>query len=143
MTTCTAVTTTGAPCRATNVRETPDGPRCLWHDASRQGEARAARSRGGKGRCEQRDHGGPRTKTVTPDQLPDLPLDNIEAVVVWLVWLARVTLTGVIDPATSREANRILVTLKAALDVRALKQEVRELRSTVKTLRKKLEGKTS
>src|SRR3989442_726931 len=78
---------------------------CLWHCEHRRGEAEAARVRGGEAAGEKRR--AKKIRAASADQLPDRPLDDLDGVVVWLVWLAKMTVTGAIDSGTSRETGRI------------------------------------
>lgn len=131
---CDSLTRSGAPCRAsTNL--CPSCGKCLSHCPHRVDEAREARARGGRATRGSRrggSGGGNPHRFVDSTELPERPLDDIEAVIAWLVWLARITVTGVIDPATSRETNRVLVTLKAAFQVKGYQQRIRELEKLLK-----------
>jgi hypothetical protein len=103
---------------------------CLAHDPQRADQAQAARTRGAEVANEQRR--AKKIRAATPDQLPDRPLDDLDGVVAWLTWLAKMTVTGVLDSGTSRETGKIIGTLKAALEVRDYRRRLRELEKLVK-----------
>jgi uncharacterized Zn finger protein (UPF0148 family) len=120
---CRGIKPDGTPCDVI-AQLSPEGY-CLWHDPQRVTEAHAARSRGAEAANEQRR--AKKIRAASSDQLPDRPLDDLDGVVQWLVWLARMTVTGQLDPSTSRETGKILATLKAALQVRDYARRLREL----------------
>lgn len=132
MPTCTAVTKTGAPCRATS-NLSAEGL-CMAHDPTRAAFVRAARTKGGQ----RRGHVGapPKVRTVAREDLPCTEPDNIEDVVKLAAWVTIAVATGDIDPVTAREFNRGLTTLKLGLDKRDLARRLREAEATIKTLTK-------
>ena len=69
-------------------------------------QAQAARARGSETANEHRR--AKKIRAASADQLPDQPLDDLNGVVSWLTWLTRMTVTGVIDSATSRETGKIM-----------------------------------
>lgn len=91
------------------------------------------RAKGGRGTRKR-----PPIRTVAPDGLPDRPLDNLDGVIAWLVQLAHDTYTGRVDPATSRETNRVLTTLKEAFKVQGYQRRIRELEQIASRYEKEL-----
>ena len=124
---CRGIKPDGSPCDVL-AQLSPEGY-CLWHDPQRAHEAQAARARGSETANERRR--AKKIRAASADQLPDRPLDDLDGVVLWLVWLAKMTVTGLIDTGTSRETGRILGTLKTALEVRDYRRRLRELQKLV------------
>ena len=130
---CKATKANGEPCRATT-NLSPEGL-CFAHDPERREAAQAARVKGGEARGKavvvRAKHEVRDTREwhryVQLEDLPARPLKDAKAVQEWLIWLAKITVTGVIDPATSRETNRVLVTLKQVFQVQGYRKRIREL----------------
>jgi hypothetical protein len=113
-----------------NLRETPDGARCIWHDPARTREALAARKRGGAARQGQKRAAS--TRTVSELEAPGVPR-SLEDIADGLAWISHAVLTGAIDPQTAREATAALRALQPALRdltlagrVKALETELRQ-----------------
>src|SRR5436853_3001525 len=104
---CRGVKPDGRPCDVI-AQLSPEGF-CLWHDPQRTAAAQALRVKGGETAAEQRR--AKKIRAASADQLPDQPLADLDAVVSWLAWLARMTVTGAIDSATARETGKVLGTL--------------------------------
>lgn len=113
MRTCGATKADGTPCGVrANLRETPDGPRCLWHDPGRREEAREARRKGQRATVEARRK--ERVRTVEASEAPPMP-KTLDEVTAWLSWLAFAVVTGRIDARTAKEATTAVDKLRLAL----------------------------
>lgn len=89
------------------------------------------RRRGGESTSErQRARKAERIRTASPDEVP--PLETMDDAVIASAWLYRAAATGVLDPATAREANRGVATFKDALNKRDLLRRIAELERLVK-----------
>ncbi len=74
-------------------------------------------------------------RTVAPDQVPGgKPPETLDDAVTWASWLAFQIVTGELDPATVREANRSITTLKDAIHKRDLMARIRTLEKQVREL---------
>lgn len=113
MTQCSAVKPDGGRCGVrANLRATPDGPRCLWHDEARRKEATEARRKGQRAATEKRK--GDRVRTVEAKEAPPMP-KTLDEVADWLAWLAVAVVTGQVDARTAKEATTAVDKLRLAL----------------------------
>lgn len=113
MRTCEHIKDNGERCAVTgNLRPTPAGLRCLWHDEGRRREAREARRRGQKSAIKARAKD--RIQTVEAEEAPPMP-KTLDEVVEWLAWLSVAVVTGRVDARTAKEATTAVDKLRLAL----------------------------
>lgn len=110
---CEHIKADGGRCGAKgNLRSTPAGLRCLWHDEGRRREAKEARRRGQKSAVRVRTKGN--VRTVEVEEAPAMP-KTLDEVADWLAWLAVAVVTGRVDARTAKEATTAVDKLRLAL----------------------------
>jgi hypothetical protein len=142
MTTCAAVTDAGERCR---IRSGLVDGFCLWHspDPARKAEAIAARGRGGwmsRKRARKVVARAPSVRVAQVGELPTShPPKDANDLVLWASWCAYQTAIGNLDPATSREVNRSLASLKAGIQVRDIVTLQKEHDRKLKQLQREMQ----
>ncbi len=87
----------------------------------------AARSKGGKAAAAAR-RATKAVRNVEASQVPDgKPPETLDDAITWASWLAFAAVTGLLDPASVREANRSLSTLKDSISKRDLLNRIKVL----------------
>lgn len=113
MATCEFIKADGKRCAVHgNLRETPEGLLCIWHDPGRKAKAQELRRKAQKASMEKRR--AERVRTVELTEAPPMP-KSLDQVADWLAWLAVAVVTGQVDARTAKEATTAVDKLRLAL----------------------------